>query len=82
MAPPFEINGRHLIEFLEWVAAQTGRTLEFADSAAERVARDTVLSGSIDLEPIPKLMAVLALTDLDYSIDGGRLLIAAQPTRP
>jgi ferric-dicitrate binding protein FerR (iron transport regulator) len=82
LAPPFEIDGRYLIEFLDWVAAQTGRTLEFADSATERIARDTVLTGSIDLEPMPKLMAVLALTDLDYSIDGGRLVIAAQPTRP
>jgi ferric-dicitrate binding protein FerR (iron transport regulator) len=78
LAPPFEIDGRHLIEFLQWVAAQTGRTLEFADPATQRIAQDTVLSGAIDLEPLPKLVAVLALTDLGYSVDGGRLVIAAR----
>jgi ferric-dicitrate binding protein FerR (iron transport regulator) len=77
LAPPFDTDGRRLIEVLEWVAAQTGRTLAFADAAVERTARETVLTGSIDLEPLPKLVAVLAVTDpdLDYSIEGERLLI-------
>ncbi|HZF28827.1 MAG TPA: FecR family protein [Gammaproteobacteria bacterium] len=77
LAPPFDTDGRRLIEVLEWVAAQTGRTLEFADATLERTARETVLSGSIDLEPLPKLVAVLAVTDpdLEYSIERDRLLI-------
>jgi ferric-dicitrate binding protein FerR (iron transport regulator) len=77
LAPPFDTDGRRLIEVLEWVAAQTGRTLAFADIALERTARETVLSGSIDLEPLPKLVAVLAVTDpdLDYAIERERLLI-------
>jgi len=78
LAPPFDIDGRRLIEFLEWVAAQTGRTLQFSGPATEQVARETVLRGSIDLEPLPKLEAVLTLTDLAYSIDGGRVLIFAK----
>ena len=76
LAPPFDIDGRPLIEVLEWIAAQTGRSLAFADPALERFARDTVLSGSIDLDPMQKLVAVLATSgDLDYAIEGGRLLI-------
>jgi len=79
LAPPFDIDGRRLIELLEWVAAQTGRTLAFSDPAAERTARETVLTGAIDLEPLPKLEAVLTTTDLSYSIDGdGRILISAK----
>jgi hypothetical protein len=78
LAPPFDIDGRRLIDFLEWVAAQTGRALEFSGPATEQVARETVLTGSIDLEPLPKLEAVLTLTDLSYSIDGGRVLIFAK----
>jgi hypothetical protein len=77
LAPPFDIDGRRLIDFLQWVEAQTGRTLEFADPASEQVARDTVLMGSIDLEPLPKLAAVLALTDLGYKLDGDRIAIRA-----
>ena len=75
LAPPFDIDGRRLIDFLQWVEAQTGRTLQFADPSAEQAARDTVLKGSIDLEPLPMLAAVLALTDLGYSLDGESILI-------
>jgi ferric-dicitrate binding protein FerR (iron transport regulator) len=75
LAPPFDIDGRRLIDFLEWVADQTGRTIVFADPAAEQIARDTMLSGSIDLEPMPKLAAVLATTALDYSIDGEQRIV-------
>jgi hypothetical protein len=49
-----------------------------ADPAAERVARETRLKGSIDLEPLPKLAAVLALTDLTYSLEGERVVITAR----
>jgi hypothetical protein len=36
------------------------------------------MNGSIDLEPLPKLAAVLALTDLAYSLDGERVVITAR----
>ena len=78
LAPPFEIDGRTLNEFLLWVAAQTGRDLVFSDSAAERVARIEVMRGSIDLEPLPKLDAVLATTDLSYTLDGGTIRVSSR----
>lgn len=78
LAPPFAIDGRPLIDFLRWIEAQTGRTLAFADAASERAARDTILSGSIDLEPLAKLAAVIATTDLEYSLDGERIVIRAR----
>lgn len=77
LAPPFDIDGRPLIDFLRWVEAQTGRTLEFADPKSEQAARDTILMGSIDLEPLPMLTSVLALTDLGYALDGERIVIRA-----
>jgi hypothetical protein len=77
LAPPFDIDGRRLIDFLQWVETQTGRTLAFADPKSEQVARDTVLNGSIDLEPLPMLTAVLTLTDLGYTLDGERIVIRA-----
>jgi ferric-dicitrate binding protein FerR (iron transport regulator) len=75
LAPPFDIDGRRLIDFLQWEEAQTGRTLQFVDPKSEQVARDTVLNGSMDLEPLPMLTAVLALTDLGYTLDGERIVI-------
>jgi ferric-dicitrate binding protein FerR (iron transport regulator) len=78
VAPPFDIDGRTLGEFLDWFEAQTGRTVVFADAAAERSARAAVLSGSIELPPLEKLSAVLALTDLEHSLDGERVVIRAR----
>ena len=40
--------------------------------------RKTRLSGSIDLEPMQKLSAVLALTDLVYTVERERVVISAR----
>jgi len=79
LAPPFDIDGRPLIDFLHWIEAQTGRTLEFADPATEQAVRDTKMTAgaTIDLEPLPKLTAVLSLTRFDYKLDGPRIVIRA-----
>ena len=75
LAPPFDINGRTLGEFLAWFEAQTGRTVEFGDAAAER-KREALLKGTIDMPPLPKLAAVLSLVgDLTYTLDGQRVVI-------
>ena len=79
LAPPFDINGRTLGEFLAWFEAQTGRTVVFADSAVERVKRPAVLSGSPDFPTLmQKLAAVLAVNDLTYMLDGDRVVIEAR----
>jgi ferric-dicitrate binding protein FerR (iron transport regulator) len=75
LAPPFEIDGRTVDEFLTWFARQTGRNVVFGSAEAERLARETRLNGSIDLEPMQKLSAVLATTDLTYALDGERVVI-------
>jgi hypothetical protein len=77
LAPPFDIDGRTVGDFLQWFASQTGRRVVFADATAERLARDTVLNGSIDREPLQKLAAVDALTDLTFAVEGERVLIQA-----
>jgi len=78
LAPRFDIDGHTLMEFLDWFEQQTGRQVVFADATAERIARETVLNGSIDLDPLPKLAAVLTLTDLVYTLDGPRVVIATK----
>lgn len=75
LAPPFDIDGRTVEDFLAWFAAQTGRTLVFATPGAERLASETTLRGSIDLEPLQKLSAVLATTELTYTLEGDRVVI-------
>jgi hypothetical protein len=78
LAPPFATDGRSVGEISSWVAEQTGRELAFATPAAERIAQTSVVRGSIDLAPLPKLAAVLATADLDYTLDGGTILIRAR----
>lgn len=79
LAPPFDTDGRRVSEFFDWFERQTGRTVAFADAAAEGVARETIINGSIDeLEPQAKLATVLALTDLDYSLEDERVLIRSR----
>jgi hypothetical protein len=78
LAPPFDIDGRTVSEFLAWFAQQTGRSVVFGSSEAERLARETRLNGSIDLEPMQKLSAVLALTDLVYAFERERVVISTR----
>jgi hypothetical protein len=75
LAPPFEIDGRTFSDFLAWFAQQTGRTIVFASPEAERLARDSVLRGAIDLAPLPKLQAVVETTALTYALDSERVVI-------
>jgi hypothetical protein len=75
LAPRFAIDGRTVSEFLEWFGAQTGRTIVYASPDAERLAGTIELRGAIDLEPLPKLQAVLETTTLGYVLDGERVII-------
>jgi hypothetical protein len=75
VAAPFEIDGRTVREFLDWFAAQTGRTVVFGNADAERLANTAVLHGAADFAPLQKLQAVLATTDFTYSLDGERVVI-------
>lgn len=76
VAPPFEIEGRLLSEFLGWVSRETGRRLVFADPASEAEALSAVLHGSVaGLAPGEALRAVLPTTRLQGRIINGDLLI-------
>ena len=77
LAPPFDINGRTLGEFLAWFEAQTGRTVVFRDAAAES-KRETLLKGTIDMPPLQKFAAVLSTVDLTYVLDGERVVISSR----
>lgn len=79
IAPSFEIDGRTAIEFLAWIARETGRELEFVDRSSEEAARITVLHGSVQgFTPGEALVAVLATTRLRRVEDDRLLLIEAR----
>jgi hypothetical protein len=74
--PRFEIEGRRLGEFLDWVARETGWTLRFAEDASAVNASDIVLHGSFgDLPPDQAPFVVLPGARLDAVLEHGTLII-------
>ena len=76
LAPDYQIEGRTLIEFLQWVSRELGRPLEFADAHAQQIANQTILHGSIKgVDPRDALAQVLATTSLSCEITGGTIRV-------
>jgi ferric-dicitrate binding protein FerR (iron transport regulator) len=76
LARPFELEGRSLRDFLEWICDENGWQLRFADSAVERHAETTILHGSIEgLTPEEALAAVLPTSEVDHQLANGVLRI-------
>lgn len=64
ITPEFNLDGRTMADFLDWVSRESGRPLQFTNSSAEILARSTVLKGSVDLEPMRALVVMLQTSDL------------------
>jgi ferric-dicitrate binding protein FerR (iron transport regulator) len=66
IVPPFAIEDRALLDFLKWVARETGDQLEFENAFAEATARRTILHGEMNGFTVNEsLLAILATTDLE-----------------
>jgi ferric-dicitrate binding protein FerR (iron transport regulator) len=75
-APGFDIEGRNLREFLDWVSRETGWRVLFADSGLADSAAKIVLHGGIgDLRPDRAPFAVLPGAGLSGKLEDGTLVI-------
>lgn len=75
-APPFEIDGRRLPEFLAWASRELGKRIVFATPDTELAAQRVVLSGSVsDLAPREAISAVLSTTSLHSVERDGQLIL-------
>jgi len=76
VAPPFMLEGRTLAEFLAWACRENGWTLEYADAASSRAARETLLHGSVEaLTPAQAVEAVLPTSGFVGRSEGHRLVV-------
>lgn len=76
LARPFDLEGRSLRDFLDWIADENGWQLRFANSAVEQKSRTTILHGSIlGLTPAEALAAVLPTSGVEHSLESGVLLV-------
>jgi ferric-dicitrate binding protein FerR (iron transport regulator) len=79
-APRFDVEGKSLESFLDWIEREGAWTVEFSSAALERRARSTVLHGSIeDMSTTEALEAILLACGLGHRVDlkGGRVTVIA-----
>jgi len=76
LATPPETEGRPLLQFLVWVARETGRRLQFQEPALEAQAREVVLHGQTrDLAPLQALDLMLSTTDFEYILPSDEVIV-------
>lgn len=75
-APPIEMDGRNLHDFLRWAARESGLELRFADPAAEQIATTTILKGRVDAAVREAVSIRLQTTDLEARIEDGVISVS------
>ncbi len=76
IAPPFEIEGRTLGDYLDWLERETGRRVSFADPSIAVSSRAIVLHGSTaGIRPGDTPDAVLPACGLRHRLDDGVLVV-------
>lgn len=78
-----DIDGRPLLQFLTWVAHETGRQLMFDEPATEAQARAVTLHGkTANLPPLEALDVLLSTTDLEYVLRGDQVIFIRRRANP
>jgi hypothetical protein len=80
-APRFELEGKSLGSFLDWIETEGAWTVAFASPALERRARSTVLHGSVErMSTTEALEAILPACGLVHRVNlkTGRVTVAAE----
>ena len=76
IAPPYEIEGRSVLAFLDWVSGETGVTIRFADHEVEQLAATTILHGAIEgLTPSQAPAVILPSCRLAATWEPGTLVV-------
>ncbi|MGH9748941.1 MAG: FecR domain-containing protein [Candidatus Polarisedimenticolia bacterium] len=76
VAPPFDLEGSNLRDYLEWIVRETGVRVEYGDPSIGAGAAAVVLHGSIEgLRPDATLGAVLPTCGLTHRILGDVLMV-------
>jgi ferric-dicitrate binding protein FerR (iron transport regulator) len=82
-APRFDVEGKSLASFLDWIETEGGWTVTFASPAIERSARSTVLHGSVEgMSTTEALEAILLSSGLVHRVDlkTGRVNVSSEST--
>jgi ferric-dicitrate binding protein FerR (iron transport regulator) len=77
VSPKFSMDGRTMQEFLVWVGRETGRKVEYASPQTRISAEQTLLHGSVDIEPLKALDLILQTSDLASEVRDGFIIVSA-----
>jgi hypothetical protein len=81
-APSFEIEGRSLPAYLDWIGRETGWDIRYESAVLEASAKAIRLHGTIaDLTPEESLSLVLPGSGLAYALEDGTLLVTRPPAQ-
>jgi ferric-dicitrate binding protein FerR (iron transport regulator) len=76
VAPAFDLEGRTLRQYLDWLSRETGWRVGYADPSIAAGAATVILHGSTSgLRPDETPAAVLPTCGLRHRLDGGTLII-------
>jgi ferric-dicitrate binding protein FerR (iron transport regulator) len=77
IAPPFEMDGRPLRDYLDWLSRETGWSVRFDPLSIESGAREVILHGSAaGLRPDETPDAVLPACGLEHRLEGATLVLS------
>ena len=78
LAPAFDIDRRPVMDFLRWVARETGKELVFATDSVRLAAMSTRLSGSVaGLTPVEAIEAVQpTISRFEFHVDEQRVTVS------
>lgn len=80
LGPVAEFDGRTIHEFLLWVGHETGLRLQYETDAAEDLARNDTLRGTVATGPTNALRIWMMGIDLDWRIEDGIIYIRESGT--
>ncbi len=69
VSPTISVDGMSVFDFLHWVGRETGHVVRFETTAAETLARNTLLKGAVDADPRTELRLRMMTVDLDVRFD-------------
>ncbi len=78
IAPVYELDGRSMDEFLQWISRESGYVIEYETESAKSLAEETILHGKINLPPMKALEIMFQTADLDYELHGGVILVSTR----
>lgn len=79
IAEEFDIQGKNLVEYLNWVSQESGYPVQWDNSIDQSKSENIILSGSIrGLTPLQSLEVVLPTTRFGYNLSTNRITITSR----